>query len=251
MEFQIIGHKKIEQAIIRLRQLYERLLLELEAWKHDLRDPYRVLILMGLSGATDEGRLTDVCQRFFALWPTQESFLKEWEASPDRIFSIVILLGRLKTNRKLLQSAASLIKQYGSIPKEREVLLHELGWNWEATVEKLVGYAYGEPALPADSHICRVYKQVCQPSLRSDLRQDSQIRRILKAAFQPNEWMEVHELLRLHGQAVCSNNPFCSWCNVNDCSSGKAGEHWENARTEAEKVVARWRQWRKLLLKVS
>jgi hypothetical protein len=49
----------------------------------------------------------------------------------------------------------------------------------------------------------------------------------------------------LHGQVVCTEAPQCSQCPLSDCALRL---HSYQASLRPEVDVARWRQWRELLL---
>ena len=86
----------------------------------------------------------------------------------------------------------------------------------DTIAEKIVGYGFGKPALPLDSHGCKITARV------GGLNESNApcLRRILKDTFDQSQWMEVHELLRLDGQST---------------------------RSTPEKVINSWEKWRSLL----
>jgi endonuclease III len=236
-----------------LGQLYEGLSLEPEVWKQDAckRDPYRVLILMGLSaGGVADQQLTNPCQQLFALCPDPSQFIMVWENESSKITSIVKQLNWWGKKIEFVKSAVSLLQRHGGVvPQDRTLLRQFIG---EITTEKVVCYGYGKPALPVDSNVCRVVFRICGLRFEYGPSQYAPyVRDNLEKLFQPDEWIWVHELLRLHGQAVCRKVPRCSLCNVTSCHSRSAKYVGcgDAAKEAARKVVATWQDWRQLILK--
>ena len=59
--------------------------------------------------------------------------------------------------------------------------------------------------------------------------------------------IDIHELLRLHGQLVCRKRPNCAQCPISRCRSRK------DDYSGCAKVIlndALWHDWRDLLLEV-
>ena len=79
------------------------------------------------------------------------------------------------------------------------------------------------------------------------------VRQELKATLNPAEWIDTHEILRLHGLAVCkAANPQCDICPVPSCQSQQAsfdeGNGIPKARQEARAILTNeWEPWRELI----
>ena len=79
------------------------------------------------------------------------------------------------------------------------------------------------------------------------------VRKELKAMLDPAEWIDAHEILRLHGLAVCqAANPQCEICPVPSCQSRQASFDEETgiskARQEARAILTNeWGPWRELI----
>jgi len=57
--------------------------------------------------------------------------------------------------------------------------------------------------------------------------------------------VDLHELVRLHGQIVCTKSPRCSFCPVSTCRSRRAEHQKDNIPVVSQEF---WRDWRELLL---
>ena len=237
-----------------LGQLYQELTLEPEVWKRDAhkRDPYRVLILMGLSaGGVADPQLIRPCQQLFVLCPNPSQLITVWGNESSKITSIVKQLNWWGKKIEFVKSAVALLQQHGGVvPQDRTLLRQFVG---ETITEKVVCYGYGKPALPVDSNVCRVVFRICGLQFEYGPSQYAPyVRDNLGKFFQPGEWIWIHELFRLHGQAICRKVPRCSLCNVTSCHSRSATymECGDAAKEAARRVVATWEVWRRLILRL-
>jgi adenine-specific DNA glycosylase len=57
--------------------------------------------------------------------------------------------------------------------------------------------------------------------------------------------VDLHEIIRLHAQTICTKAPACSLCPVASCLSRQA-EYQTDSVTAVD--PASWRDWRELLL---
>jgi len=128
--------------------------------------------------------------------------------------------------------------------------------------ECVAAYGWGQEALPLDGTCCRVIERLMGPTSSNHPGSNSGakswsaevLRRWLKAAYgEHREWMtgqgvamiDVHELLRLHGQMLCGRRPECASCPVSGCRSRRQ-QYYETAEPGLDKSL--WEDWRELLL---
>jgi endonuclease III len=237
----------LTKAVKDLKTLYQGLDLEPQVWNREghKRDPYRVLVLMGLSLGTRDKQLISPCEKLFALCPDGNALVNLYNNEGlSRIGQIIKPLGLTQKNCDLIESTVALIEKYRFVPGNRD-LLQEFPRIGSATAEKVVGYGYGQPALPVDTNVCRVVSRISGLEFKSDY-----VRTTFEKIFKRENWMEVHELLRLHGQAICKKSKACDKCNVGSCASRKSAFHNSDAAKAAGKaVIDEWEKWRRLLLK--
>ena len=240
---------RVRKAIQELKQFYKGLSFEPLIWQRDgnKRDAYRTLIVMGLSQQTSDKKGLPVWGTFLSLYPTANDLIKAWNLSRDKVLSIVEPLGLHGRSHQILEAAVD----FGiAIPSEAADLQRPGRGIGETTAEKIVGYGYGKPALPLDSHGCRVVSRICNLSPSQHHRC---LRKQLKHIFRRrSDWIEVHELLRLHGQVVCKKSqPACGNCPLSVCASRgdfDQDKHAISPRKAAKEVVALWDKWRQLLI---
>ena len=205
----------LQREIERLRRLYQGFPLEPVIWERDRqkRSPYRVLIVMGLSTMVSDSVGLEVWKRFLFQYPSSDILRQEWSRDYESVLEILRPLGHHNQRKKIIEAAV----QFGTkIPSQVSQLRPHPGIG-ETIAEKIVGYEFGKPALPLDSHGRKITARVCGLNELNG----RYLRRILKDTFDQSQWMEVHELLRLDGQS---------------------------SRSTPEKVINSWEKWRALLI---
>jgi endonuclease-3 len=170
---------------------------------------------MGLSTMVSDSVGLNVWTKFLSRYPNSDILRREWLRDPKNVLEIIRPLGQHDRRRKIIEAA---VKLGAKIPSQVSHLMQHPGIG-ETIAEKIVGYGFGKPALPLDSHGCKIIARLCK--LTAPFSKDEYLRQKLKHIFDPSEWMEVHELLRLHGQS--------------------------NGSTP-ETVINLWEQWRALLI---
>src|SRR5262249_18532698 len=87
----------LRKAIDELRLLYKEFFLEPVIWRRDgpKRNPYRVLIVMGLSQQVSDKRGLRVWSSFLAQYPRLEDLRKSWQQDRTRVVNAMRPLGFL------------------------------------------------------------------------------------------------------------------------------------------------------------
>ena len=207
----------LRREIKRLRELYQGFPLEPAIWRRDghRRSPYRVLMVMGLSLKAKDHTDYIIWHSFLSKYPSSPMLTQELKRDRQSVFNSVRCLGMREHVRRIIDAASTFGPRIPSTENE----LQKLPGIGPVLADKVIGYGFGKPALPLDSNVRDEAARVCNPS--SKHYQDW--RSILKASFDSSEWMEVHELLRLHSQITTSNST-------------------------PQQVYASWNKWRSLLL---
>ena len=233
-----------------------RLLSELQAaywgfaWESALwpkvghrRSPYRVLVLFGLSARTRDALLVEMCRRFFRAAPTASDLAEAGSKAGD-VVGDAVRPGQLPTVASMAVALAN------GVPQEREGLLAIRGVG-EKIAECVLAYGWGEEALPLDANCVRVLDRVF--GLEHGRRDPSPLRQGLKCVYLNESksfadlsmrMVDIHEILRLHGQVCCTSTPDCGACPVNDCSSRR---EQRGPSREIEMDVSIWDDWRELI----
>ena len=207
------------------------------------RSPYRTLILFGLSARTRDSLLVEVCQRFFQVFPDAKALSKSESAAIEGAEAIV-RPGQLPNVASMAGSIAD------GVPRRREDLLGIRGVG-EKIAECVLAYGWGEEALPLDANCVRVLERVFR--LDYGRQSPAPLREGLKCVYRNNRqafrdlgiaMVDVHEILRLHGQVCCTRTPECARCPVTGCVS--RWEPWDGSRL-IEVSPAMWDDWRELI----
>ena len=242
---------KFLRAINELFNYYHGFPWESQIWAASggRRSPYRVLILFGLSPRTKDHLLVETCRRLFRRFPGPGALIDEWYRHRAAVEDIV-----RKGQVPFLESSADTLREHGgAVPREREDLLKIKGVG-EKIAECVLGYGWGREALPMDGNGCRVVARLLGLTSLEQIQDAAHIRNSLKTMFNAHrEWMasrgvamvDLHEVLRLHGQVVCKRSPECSRCPVSGCRSRKQ----ECSDFAGSGVTgALWEEWRDLIL---
>jgi endonuclease III len=238
-------------AVQMLKRHYYGFPWESEVWIRDggRRSPYRVLILFGLSPRTKDRLLVEVCRSFFRRFPNPQALLPGWPVHRTD-FEAMVRIGQLP----FVESVVDTLRQNrGVVPEDRERLLQIRGVG-EKVAECVVGYGWGQEALPMDGNGCRVIERLVGQVPDTRPWSAAYVRQRLMALYEDHrEWMtshgmamiDLHELLRLHGQVLCRQRPQCSRCPVSVCMSRR--QAYLGSDTPGIDG-ALWQEWRELLL---
>lgn len=243
---QLIDDAVILSMIDRLVELYHGFPWESLVWKQEgaRRSPYRTLILFGLSARTKDRLLVRMCHDFFRRFPTSEHLLHGWaDGDLDRIVRV--------GQKPFIESAAQVIRDNeGVVPRDRDGLLQIKGVG-EKIAECVIAYGWGCEALPLDGNACRLLERVSGLAAGFPVQL---LRESLKNLYSNHRtWMEerglamvdLHEMIRLHAQTICTKAPACSLCPISTCLSRQA-EYQTDRFPEVD--PASWQDWRELLL---
>ena len=190
-----------------LKSAYEGFTWESELWAQvgHRRSPYRTLVLFGLSARTRDALLVDVCREFFRRFPTETEL-----AAADGIGGAVGSIVR-PGQVPIVESMAEMLNE--GVPGERRQLLQIKGVG-EKISECVLAYGWGKEALPLDANCVRVLERVAGLERSGRKRPDpAPLRDMLKTVYlrQTKQFSElsislvdVHEILRLHGQVCCT-----------------------------------------------
>lgn len=150
----------------------------------------------------------------------------------------------------------SLVRQFAEsreVPCDVDALVVVSGIG-EKVAECVLGYGWGEDALPVDGNVFRVMARIFGIAAAGNGRDVKVLREHLKWAYREASanlaaesiaMIDVHEIFRLHGQTCCGRTPDCVRCPVSGC----LGRRQPRTTDEWEPVnPAVWDDWRELLL---
>ena len=239
---------KVLTLLAELKAGYEGFTWESELWTRVgyCRSPYRTLVLFGLSARTRDALLVEMCREFFGRFRS-EGELSAAAGAITEESARMVRPGQLP----IVASMAQALKE--GVPRERDKLLRIKGVG-EKISECVLAYGWGRESLPLDANCVRVLERVAGLERSGRRRTDpAPLRDGLKTVYlrQSKRFTElsislvdIHEILRLHGQVCCTRTPDCAACPVSGCLSRR--EPWDGTR-QVDVSPAYWDDWRELI----
>ena len=240
----LLNHR-ILRLLSELKAAYQGFAWESAIWAAHghRRSPYRTLVLFGLSARTRDSLLADMCRRFFQRFP-DESMLSERRGIAVEEARSIVRPGQLPIVASIAGAVA------GGVPREKQELLGIRGVG-DKIAECVIAYGWGEDALPLDANCVRVLERVF--GLEKSQRTPAPLREGLKCLYRrlyqqfedlSISMVDIHEILRLHGQVCCARKPECFRCPVTGCRARREPRD-ESAAISAP--TALWDDWRDLI----
>ncbi len=234
--------------VAELRDAYRGFTWESELWPRvdSRRSPYRTLVLFGLSARTRDALLVEMCREFFRRFPT-ETVLAAAVGEVTASTAEMVRPGQLPFVASMAEALMT------GVPRERDQLLAIKGVG-EKISDCVLAYGWGLDALPLDANCLRVLERVMGSDPVGRRRKDpGSLRERLKTVYlNHTPWfaelgvsmVDIHEILRLHGQVCCARTPDCGRCPVSGCLSRR--EPWDGTK-QVDVSPAYWDDWRELI----
>src|SRR3989338_4658516 len=172
---------------------------------------FQCLVGTVLSARTKDANTAKASAQLFFVYPTAEKLAK---APLNRIRTLVKPAGFYKTKARYVKRLS-------------QMLLHDYGGQGPDTMEELVKfpgvgrkvagcvlvYAFRKPAIPVDVHLHRISNRLGWVKTKTPEKTEVALMRLLPK----RDWIDVNNLLVLHGQNTClPRNPKCGECVLND-----------------------------------
>ena len=170
-------------------------------------DPWRLLVMGRLSAQCTDARVNEVCRKLFAVYPDCRSMAQAELGTLEKlIYSCGVY--RVKA-QNLRDSARILTKEYGaSVPNDMEALLRLPGVG-RKIANLILGDAFGQPAIVADTHCIRISGRLglCESG------DPVKVEKELRALIPPEESADFCHRLVMFGREVCTARaPHCEVC---------------------------------------
>jgi len=179
--------------------------------------PFETLISTILSAQTTDAQVDKISPNLFKKYPTPLVMSKARLKSIEKIIKSV---GLYKTKAKNIVAASKkLVSDFGGdVPLTRDELM-KLDGVGRKTANVVLIKAFGEPAVPVDTHVFRVAKRL---SLSGGNKVED-VERDLMNLISPKKQAIAHFALITHGRNIClARNPMCDICPVlSMCDYGK------------------------------
>lgn len=200
----------------RLEQAYPAAATELH-----FSSPYELLVAVMLSAQCTDKRVNMVTPALFKAFPTVRDMAI---ATPERIFPYVKSVSYPNAKAAHLAEMARMVVERfgGEIPKDMDSMTSLPGVG-RKTANVMLAVAFGDQAMPVDTHVFRVSHRIglvpkrCTTPLSVELE--------LVKYFPQDKLSLAHHWLLLHGRYTCTaRSPKCQSCCLSDiCSYLKVG----------------------------
>lgn len=200
----------------RLGQAYPAAATELH-----FSSPYELLVAVMLSAQCTDKRVNMVTPALFKAFPTVQDMAA---ATPEQIFPYVKSVSYPNAKASHLAEMARMVveKFGGEIPKDMDSMTSLPGVG-RKTANVMLAVAFGDQAMPVDTHVFRVSHRIglvpkrCTTPLSVELE--------LVKYFPQDKLSLAHHWLLLHGRYTCTaRSPKCQSCCLSDiCSYLKVG----------------------------
>lgn len=200
------------EIVRRLHALYPGARCELA---HDT--PFQLLIGTILSAQCTDALVNRVTPAIFRRWPDAAALAR---AKPAELEEAIHATGFFRAKARSIQECCrALIERHaGEVPRDRESLQALRGVG-RKTASVILGTAFGEPAIAADTHVLRLAARL---GLSAGGEDAELVERDLQQALPPESWTLATHLLQWHGRRCCAaRKPACERCPVAElCPSG-------------------------------
>ena len=171
---------------------------------------FEVLILTILSAQTTDRAVLKVKDRLFSAYPTPEALAR---ANTENVETIIHSLGYFHAKaRNIIAASQALLSEFdGRVPETMEDLLKIPGVG-RKTANIVLFHAHGRnEGIAVDTHVRRLAQRIGF----SDTDNVGVIERDLMAAFPPDQWGDLTDVLIAHGRTICdARRPKCEICPI-------------------------------------
>jgi endonuclease-3 len=196
----------------------ERYLLVLEHFRKEMPEVttelefgsvFQLLVAVVLSAQCTDKRVNQVTPDLFRRYPDAKTMA---QAEADEIFEYVKSVSYPNSKAKhLVELSRMLVERFkGQVPSDMNQLL-ELPGVGRKTANVMQAVAFGQSAMPVDTHVYRVSHRLglVSKSDNTPLKVEQTLKKHIPAA----DLSLAHHWLLLHGRYVCtSRSPHCAKC---------------------------------------
>ena len=190
------------------RELHPEVTTELE-----FGSVFQLLVAVVLSAQCTDKRVNQVTPELFAHYPDARSMAEAGEAE---IYEYVKSVSYPNAKaRHLVELSRMLVDEYGGeVPNDFDALLRLPGVG-RKTANVMQAVAFGQSAMPVDTHVYRVSHRLGLVPSTADT--PLKVEKMLVKHIPAEDLARAHHWLLLHGRYVCtSRKPHCDKCELSD-----------------------------------
>lgn len=190
------------------RELHPEVTTELE-----FGSVFQLLVAVVLSAQCTDKRVNQVTPELFAHYPDAQAMA---EADESEIYEYVKSVSYPNAKaRHLVELARMLVSEYGGeVPNDFDALLRLPGVG-RKTANVMQAVAFGQSAMPVDTHVYRVSHRLGLVPSTADT--PLKVEKALVKHIPADDLARAHHWLLLHGRYVCtSRKPHCDKCELSN-----------------------------------
>lgn len=190
------------------RELHPEVTTELE-----FGSVFQLLVAVVLSAQCTDKRVNQVTPELFAHYPDAQAMA---EADESDIYEYVKSVSYPNAKaRHLVELARMLVDEYGGeVPNDFDALLRLPGVG-RKTANVMQAVAFGQSAMPVDTHVYRVSHRLGLVPSTADT--PLKVEKMLVKHIPAEDLARAHHWLLLHGRYVCtSRKPHCDKCELSN-----------------------------------
>lgn len=174
---------------------------------------FQLLVAVVLSAQCTDKRVNQVTPELFAHYPDARAMA---EADEAEIYEYVKSVSYPNAKaRHLVELARMLVDEYGGeVPNDFDALLRLPGVG-RKTANVMQAVAFGQSAMPVDTHVYRVSHRLGLVPSTADT--PLKVEKMLVKHIPAEDLARAHHWLLLHGRYVCtSRKPHCDKCELSN-----------------------------------
>lgn len=190
------------------RELHPEVTTELE-----FGSVFQLLVAVVLSAQCTDKRVNQVTPELFAHYPDARAMA---EADEAEIYEYVKSVSYPNAKaRHLVELSCMLVDEYGGeVPNDFDALLRLPGVG-RKTANVMQAVAFGQSAMPVDTHVYRVSHRLGLVPSTADT--PLKVEKMLVKHIPAEDLARAHHWLLLHGRYVCtSRKPHCDKCELSN-----------------------------------
>ena len=190
------------------RELHPEVTTELE-----FGSVFQLLVAVVLSAQCTDKRVNQVTPELFAHYPIAQAMA---EADESEIYEYVKSVSYPNAKaRHLVELSRMLVDEYGGeVPNDFDALLRLPGVG-RKTANVMQAVAFGQSAMPVDTHVYRVSHRLGLVPSTADT--PLKVEKMLVKHIPAEDLARAHHWLLLHGRYVCtSRKPHCDKCELSN-----------------------------------
>lgn len=190
------------------RELHPEVTTELE-----FGSVFQLLVAVVLSAQCTDKRVNQVTPELFAHYPDARAMA---EADEAEIYEYVKSVSYPNAKaRHLVELSRMLVDEYGGeVPNDFDALLRLPGVG-RKTANVMQAVAFGQSAMPVDTHVYRVSHRLGLVPSTADT--PLKVEKMLVKHIPADDLARAHHWLLLHGRYVCtSRKPHCDKCELSN-----------------------------------